>query len=53
VCTTGDTAHIDMLFKFLPHTRINLGASVFFTAAMIVLLGRQGHMGMVEQIPRL
>ena len=21
VCTTGDTAHIDMIFKFLPHTR--------------------------------
>jgi hypothetical protein len=20
-CTTGDTAHIDMIFKFLPHTR--------------------------------
>jgi hypothetical protein len=21
VCTTGDTAHIDTTFKFLPHTR--------------------------------
>jgi hypothetical protein len=21
VCTTGETAHIDMIFKFLPHTR--------------------------------
>jgi hypothetical protein len=21
VCTTGDTARIDMIFKFLPHTR--------------------------------
>jgi len=21
VCTTGDTAHIDMIFKFLPHRR--------------------------------
>jgi hypothetical protein len=21
VCTTGDTAHIDMIFQFLPHTR--------------------------------
>ena len=21
VCTTGDTAHIDTVFKFLPHTR--------------------------------
>jgi len=21
VCTTGDTAHVDTIFKFLPHTR--------------------------------
>jgi len=21
VCTTGNTAHIDTIFKFLPHTR--------------------------------
>ena len=33
--TTGDTAHIDTIFKFLPHTRVNMGASIFFTAAMI------------------
>ena len=35
VCTTGDTAHIDTIFKFLPHTRVNMGASIFFTSAMI------------------
>ena len=35
VCTTGDTAHIDTIFKFLPHTRVNMGASIFFTAATI------------------
>ena len=35
VCTTGDTAHIDTIFQFLPHTRVNMGASIFFTAAMI------------------
>jgi len=23
VCTTGDTAHIDTIFKFLPHTRVD------------------------------
>jgi hypothetical protein len=23
VCTTGDTAHIDTIFKLLPHTRQN------------------------------
>ena len=35
VCTTGDTAHIDTIFKFLPHIRVNIGVSIFFTAAMI------------------
>ena len=34
VCTMGDTAHIDMIFKFLIHTRQH-GAAIFFTAAMI------------------
>ena len=36
VCTAGDTAHIDTIFQFLPHTRVNMGASIFFTAAMIL-----------------
>jgi len=35
VCTTGDTTHIDTIFKFLPHTHVNMGASIFFTAAVI------------------
>ena len=35
VCTPGDTAHIDTIFKFLPHTHVNMGASIFFAAAMI------------------
>jgi len=48
--TTGDTAHIDTIFKFLPHTRINMGASMFFTAAMIRALGQRGHVAMVGQI---
>jgi len=34
VCTPGGTAHIGTIFKFLPHTRVNMGASIFFTAAM-------------------
>ena len=34
VCTTGDTAHIDTIFKFLPHTRVNMGVSIFVTTAM-------------------
>ena len=24
VCTKGDTAHIDTIFKFLPHSRVNM-----------------------------
>jgi copper chaperone CopZ len=35
VCTTGVTAHIDTIFKFLPHTRVNMGASIFFAASDI------------------
>jgi hypothetical protein len=27
VCTTGDTAHIDTIFKFLPHTRQHVHTS--------------------------
>jgi len=30
MCTTGGTAHIKTIFKFLPHTR-NMGALTFFT----------------------
>ena len=28
VCTTDDTAHIDMIIKFLPHTRQHVDACV-------------------------
>ena len=28
VCTTGDTAHIDTIFQFLPHTRQHVDACV-------------------------
>ena len=35
VCTACDPAHIDTIFKFLPQTRVNMGVSIFFTAAMI------------------
>jgi hypothetical protein len=34
VCTAGDTVHIDTLLKFL-NTSANMGASIFFSAAMI------------------
>ena len=35
MCTTGDTAHIDTIFKYLAHTHVNMGGSIFFTAVMI------------------
>ena len=35
MCTTCDTAHIDTIFMFLPHTRVNMSASIFFTVAVI------------------
>ena len=28
MCITGDTAHIDRIFKFLPHTRQHVDACV-------------------------
>jgi len=31
VCITGDTAHIDTIFKFLPHTRQHVDACVATT----------------------
>jgi len=46
VLTTGDTAHIDMIFKFL----LYMSASIFFTAAMIRALNQRGHMAMVGWI---
>jgi hypothetical protein len=30
VCTTGDTAHIDTIFKFLTHTRQRVCQKNFF-----------------------
>ena len=35
MCAPRDTAHIDTIFKFLPHTRVSMGASIFFTAPTI------------------
>jgi len=35
MCTTFYTEHIDTILKFLPRTRVNMGASIFFTDAMI------------------
>ena len=35
VCTMTDMAHIDMIFKFLQQTPVNMGALIFFTVALI------------------
>jgi len=35
VCITGDTAHIDTQYSGSCHTCVNMGASIFFAAAMI------------------
>ena len=46
VCITGDTAHTDAIFKFLPHMLWHGFASIFFTPAMI----HPCHVARVEQI---
>jgi len=48
VCTTGDMAYIDTIFRFLPNTRVNMGASIFFTAAMIRAFRSARSRGNVE-----
>ena len=35
VCTTGDTAHIDTILKFLPHTRQHVDACVARTSIKV------------------
>jgi len=45
VCTTGDTAHIGKILKFFPHTSVNLGAWIFFTATMIRAFRSAGTRG--------
>jgi hypothetical protein len=45
VCTTNDTAHIDMIFKFLPHTRQHEGIDILhccnclYHALMVLCVG--------------
>jgi hypothetical protein len=40
VCTTGDTAHIDTIFKLLPHTRQHVEACV---ARVVCRVTRGAH----------
>jgi len=48
VCTTGDTAHIDSIFKFLPKhasTRVHRYSSLLHVPS-----GQRGHVAMVGRI---
>jgi len=44
VCTTGDTAHIDTIFKFLPHTRQHVCSLLAQTPSFskLFILGTNG-----------
>ena len=35
MCTMGDTAHIDIIFKFLPHTRQHVDISMCAVSPMV------------------
>jgi len=47
VCTTGDTAHIDTIFKILPHTRQHECIDNLQCLKWSVFLGQRGHVEMV------
>jgi hypothetical protein len=44
------TRHTSIRYSSSCHTRVNMGASVFFTAVMIRALGQWGHMSMLGRI---
>ena len=51
VCTTGDTAHIDTIFKLLPHTRASTWVHRYTSLLQrSVPLGQRGHVAMVGRI---
>ena len=46
VCTTGDTAHIDTIFKFLPQTHASTWVHRYSSLLQwSVTLGQRGHVG--------
>ena len=45
VCTTGDIAHIDTMFKFLPHTRQHGCIDILHCCNNPWLLGQRGLVG--------
>ena len=47
VCTTGDTAHIETIFKFLPHTRQHGCIDILHCCNDPWLLSHPGHVAML------
>jgi hypothetical protein len=50
VCTMGDTAQINTIFKFLPHTCQHRCIDVFHCYNDSLPLGQRGHVAVVGQI---
>jgi len=50
VCTKGDTAHIDTILKFLPHTASTWVHRYFSLLQWSVPLGQRGHVAMMGRI---
>jgi hypothetical protein len=53
VCTTRDTAHIDTIFKFLPHKRQHGCIDILYCCNGSVPLGLRGHLAILGRIPGL
>jgi hypothetical protein len=49
MCALPVTRHTSIRYSSSCHTRVNMGASIFFTAAMIRALGQRGHVAMVRR----
>jgi hypothetical protein len=47
MCAPRVTRHTSIRYSSSCHTRINMGASIFFTAAMIHALGQRCHVVLV------
>jgi hypothetical protein len=45
ICSPRVTRHTAIRYSSSCHTRVNMGASIFFTALMIRALSQQGHIG--------
>jgi hypothetical protein len=53
MCASRVTWHTSIRYSSSCHTRVNMGASIFFTAAMIRALDQQGHVAMMGRISGL